>query len=408
MTIRDTSGVIPGLEVCLEAPPELLQAARLAVLVHPASLSRAFEAAGDLLATRFPGQIRKLLTPQHGLFSEQQDNMRETAHGFHRGLGVPVYSLYSETRRPTAEMLDDVDVLVVDLQDVGCRVYTYIWTLTYCMEECARRGLPVLILDRPHPLGAPAVEGPPLDDAFRSFVGRAPIPLLHDLTLGELARHLNERMGIGCHLEVVPLRGFDRRPAFRETGLSWWPPSPNLPRTEGVDWYPGMVLLEGTNVSEGRGTTTPFEVVGAPFIDPEALRDVLQNFRLPGIRLRSLRFLPTFQKWQGQSCGGLGLHLLERESYRPVRTALALLSALRTLYPDQFEWTSPPYEYEERLLPIDILYGSSRLREAVDGGRLLSDRELDALVAVDEGVHQRETAAARLYPVPRSTRTAAP
>jgi uncharacterized protein YbbC (DUF1343 family) len=357
-----------GLEVCLADPPATLDGARLGLLANQASLDAAFVPAWERLAQRFSGQLVKLLSPQHGLFTEQQDNMRETAHGRLPGLGLPVYSLYSETRRPTAEMLDGIDVLLVDLQDVGCRVYTFAWTLLYCLEACAERGIRVCVLDRPHPLGQPAVEGPILQPAFRSFVGEAAIPLLHDLTLGELASYLNLTRGIGAALDVVPLAGWDDRPAYRRTGLAWIPPSPNLPRLEGVDWYAGTVLLEGTNLSEGRGTTTPFELIGAPFLDPDALAGRLAEQDLPGVVVRPVRFEPTFSKWQGRSCGGVWLHATDRAAMRPVRTALAILAAAAQLAAGEFAWKEPPYEYEETLAPIDILSGSAALREAIDIG----------------------------------------
>ncbi|MBI3463032.1 MAG: DUF1343 domain-containing protein, partial [Planctomycetes bacterium] len=331
-----------GLETCLDAPPEILRGQRFGLLMNQASIDHRFRYAHHLLAERFPGQLKALFSPQHGLWGEQQDNMIESAHRTDQRLGVPVYSLYSKTRRPTPEMLDGLDCLVVDLQDVGTRVYTFIWTVSYCLEACAATGIPVVVLDRPNPIGGELVEGPCLDPAFASFVGRAPIPMRHALTMGEMAAYLNDHFKLGAELYVVRMNGWRRAMTFSETGLPWVLPSPNLPRIEGVDVYPGQVLLEGTNLSEGRGTTVPFEVCGAPYIDPEQLIEALGAFDLPGLSLRPIRFEPTFQKWKGQSCGGLYLHVTDRQTFRPYRATLAMLACVRRLWPNDFAWRSPP------------------------------------------------------------------
>jgi uncharacterized protein YbbC (DUF1343 family) len=350
------------------------------------------------LARRFPGQLRHLLTPQHGFFCEQQDNMIETAHSQEPALGLTVYSLYSDQRKPTSAMLEGIEVLLVDLQDVGCRVYTFLWTLSYCLEACADRGITVGILDRPNPLGRPAAEGARLDREFCSFVGRSAIPMAHGLTLAELAKYVNQELRIGAPLEAVPMRGWRRDLHYSATGLHWIPPSPNLPRLNGVDVYPGQVLLEGTNLSEGRGTTVPFEVCGAPYIDPVALTRGLQSAQLPGVLFRPIRFTPMFGKHQNRSCGGVHLHVTRHAEFRPYRTTLVLLSLVRELYPRQFDWSRPPYEYEHLRPPIDLITGSNSVRRAIDREGALSTATLDALCDARSEEWALQTAAHRLYP----------
>ncbi len=381
-----------GLERCLETPPEVLRGARFGLLCNQASVDAEFGFAYERLAARFPGQLAALFGPQHGFLSEQQDNMIETGHAREPRLQVPVHSLYAEGRKPTAAQLEGLDVLVVDLQDVGCRVYTYVWTLLYCLEACAEQRIPVLVLDRPNPLGLARVEGAVLDPDFASFVGLHPLPMQHGLSLGELAHLLNAERGIGAELHVVPCSGLDRHTTWRETGRAWIPPSPNLPRIEGVDVYCGQVLLEGTNLSEGRGTTTPFELCGAPFIEPYRLRDALVERQLQGVAFRPVRFEPTFQKWQGQSCGGLFLHVTDRATFAAYRTTLTLLACVRALWPKDFAWRQPPYEYEAEKLPIDILTGGTAVREAIDGGEDPAPH-----AQVDATAFAERTRAARAY-----------
>lgn len=369
-----------GLEVACDDPPPRLRAARhFGLLANQASVDHTFAHAPDVLAQRFPGRLAALFGPQHGLWSTEQDNMVETAHGRDRRLSVPVYSLYSETRRPTAAMLDGLDLFVVDLQDVGTRVYTYIWTLCHCLAACAERKLPVLVLDRPNPLGGERAEGPRLDLAFASFVGEAPIPMRHGLTLGELASWCNEHLALGADLDVVTMRGWRRELLWPATGRAWVPPSPNLPRWEGALVYPGQVLLEGTRLSEGRGTTTPFEQFGAPFVDPWRLAAAAAEHDLRGVTLRPVHFEPTFQKWRGEACGGLFLHVTDSATFAPYRTTAVLLRCARELWPDHFEWLPPPYEYEAEQQPIDILHGGAALRQFVAGE--LPWSQLDAVTA---------------------------
>lgn len=372
-----------GLECCLDPLARLIAGGRFGLLMNQASVDREFRYACDVLAAALPGQLAAIFSPQHGLFSEQQANMIESPHARHPEFGVPVYSLYSETRRPTLEMLRGLDAFVVDLQDVGTRVYTFIWTISHCLEACAAAGIPVMILDRPNPVGGEIVEGPLLDPNFRTFVGRAEIPLRHGLTLAELARLVNDELHIGADLHTVSMQGWRRRMSFEETGRVWLPPSPNLPRVEGVRLYPGQVLLEGTNLSEGRGTTTPFELIGAPFIDPRKLFDAVAEYDLQGVAFRPLRFVPMFDKWSGQSCGGLSLHITDLTGFRPVQTTIALIAAIQRLWPNEFHWLPPPYEYETVKMPFDIIVGNASVRETIEAVRCRTSADVVALTSFD-------------------------
>jgi len=370
-----------GLEVCLDDPPAVVQNGRWGLLMNQASVDWRLRYACDVLAERWPGRLTAIFSPQHGFYGVEQANMIESPHGYHRRLGVPIYSLYSDSRRPSAEALRSLDALLVDLQDVGTRVYTFVWTLTYCLEACAEAGIPLVVLDRPNPLGGLVAEGPLLDPRFASFVGRHAIPMRHALTIGEFARLIIAERRIDVELTVVPMRGWSRDMQFPATGRTWVAPSPNMPRFETALVYPGQVLWEGTNISEGRGTTAPFEVVGAPFIDADDLAKELAGYGPPGVHLRPIRFRPTFDKWRDEVCEGLSLYTTDCRAARPYYTSLSILAALRSLYPDQFAWLPPPYEYEQRHMPIDIITGGDAVRTAMDEGRngLGSVQQLAAL-----------------------------
>jgi uncharacterized protein YbbC (DUF1343 family) len=280
---------------------------------------------------------------------------------------VPVYSLYSETREPTSQMLQGLDALVVDLQDVGTRIYTYIYTMANCLKAAQRHGIKVFVCDRPNPIGGADVEGPMLVTGFESFVGLYPIPMRHGMTIGELARLFNEHFGIGADLEVVAMEGWQRAMYHDEAGAPWVMPSPNIPTLDSAIVYPGTVLFEGTSVSEGRGTTRPFELVGSPAIVAERFAERLNQRKLPGVFFRPAVFEPTFHKHAKATCGGCQIHVLDRRTFRPVLTGVALVEAFRDDDP-QFAWRDPPYEYEAEKLPFDILAGSSELREQIDAG----------------------------------------
>lgn len=387
-----------GLEVCLRDPPVNLKNARFGLLCNQASLDRDFRYAHRLMAEAFPGGLKAVFSPQHGLFGVEQANMIESGHGFDAALGLPIYSLYSETRKPTPEMLAGLDLFVVDLQDVGTRIYTFIWTVVHCMQACKDAGIPVLILDRPNPIGGELVEGPILDPAFKSFVGLAPIPMRQGLTIAELALVCNELLKIGAEVQVVRMEGWRRSMSWWETGRTWCCPSPNLPRIEGVLTYPGMVLLEGTNLSEGRGMTIPFEIVGAPYLDADSYCEALCSYELPGVVYRPMQFKPTFDKWAGEVCGGVVLHVTDERAFRPYRTSVAVLAAAKELAPEHFAWRPPPYEYESVLMPIDILAGSSALREGVDARNIRSPKDLDRLSNADDAEWLGQVEQHRLYP----------
>ncbi|MGH9370912.1 MAG: exo-beta-N-acetylmuramidase NamZ family protein [Vicinamibacterales bacterium] len=367
-TASATSAVRVGIERLLSDDRPLLAGRRVALVSNPASIDSAFRQSADALFDAPDIAVVALFGPQHGFRSDLQDNMIETPHGRDERRRVPIYSLYSETREPTAVMLRGVDVLLIDLQDVGTRVYTYIYTMANCLRAAARHGVPVIVCDRPNPVGGTAVEGATLDPAFCSFVGQFPIPLRHGMTIGEIAKLFNDAFGIGATLDVIPLDGWRRGMYFDDTGLPWVLPSPNLPTLDSAIVYPGAVLFEGTMLSEGRGTTRPFELVGAPWIDGERLATAMNAHRLPGVHFRPVVFEPTFQKHAKQTCGGCQLHVTDRAAFEPVRVAVELIAETRRQNPAAFAWRQPPYEYERDKWPIDILYGSDRLRTVLDQG----------------------------------------
>jgi uncharacterized protein YbbC (DUF1343 family) len=346
---------------------QLLKGRTIGLVANPASIDASFRHVSER-AEAGGVRIGALFGPQHGFRSDLQENMIESPHGQDARRRVPVYSLYSETREPTAAMLSGLDALVIDLQDVGTRIYTYIYTMANCLVGAKKHGVPVVVCDRPNPIDGVTVEGPMLVRGFESFVGQYEIPMRHGMTIGELARLFNEHFGIGAKLEVVAMQGWTRTQYFDTTGLAWVLPSPNIPTLESAVVYPGTVLLEGTNVSEGRGTTKPFEIVGAPWIDPEAYAADLNGRGLPGVAFRPALFEPTFHKHAATPCGGCQIHVTDRARFRAVETGVAIIDAARRAGPDRFAWRDPPYEYEYTIPPIDILYGSAALRDGLARG----------------------------------------
>jgi uncharacterized protein YbbC (DUF1343 family) len=367
-------GVKPGCEVFLENPPRWFRWRRMGLLANQASCTRDFRHVSQMIH-QAGGRLACIFSPQHGFYAEKQANMVESDHGIHPLLGIPIYSLYGEVRRPTEEMLQAIDVLVVDLSDVGTRVYTFGTTLGLCVEAAAEAGLKVVVLDRPNPINGTSVEGNPLKPQWRSFVGRYPIPMRHGLTLGELARFVVREEGLDCDLEVIPAAGWRRDRFHPQTGLPWLWPSPNMPSWESALLYPGLVLLEGTNVSEGRGTTLPFQVFGAPFVRPSLLLNALDVRALDGVVLRPVCFEPTFDKWRGEVCYGFQVHVTEPGRVKPYRLGLAVLKAFLEVHADRFQWLPPPYEYEYEKKPIDILLGDGFLRERLQKGAELPEVE---------------------------------
>lgn len=364
--------VTTGLERLLSGYAVDLRLQRLGLILHPASITFDLVLAADaLIEAGF--NLDRLFGPQHGARGEKQDNMIESEHYMDPVLDLPVYSLYSEVRKPTPEMLDGLDAVLFDLQDVGVRVYTFIWTMALAMEACAEAGVRFIVLDRPNPVGGVKREGPLLRKGYESFVGLHPIPLRHGLTSGELACWLQAERGLNCQLDVIPCEGLQRSMTWGDTGLPYVMPSPNLPTPNSCDVYPGMVLVEGTNISEGRGTTRPFELFGAPWLDGRALVKRLKVSRLPGVLFRECYFEPMFGKHAGALCSGVQIYVTDRSVFNAVHTTVEVLVAIRELAPKDFTWLPPPYEYEETLLPIDILWGSNALRAGVDAGKSAND-----------------------------------
>jgi uncharacterized protein YbbC (DUF1343 family) len=322
----------------------------------------------DRLAAAEGVTLGAIFGPQHGFNSDLQENMIETPHAESAQHRVKVYSLYSETREPTPDMLQGLDVLVVDLQDVGTRIYTFIYTMALCLKGAARVGLPVIVCDRPNPIGGVAVEGPMLEPGFESFVGLYPIPMRHGMTIGELARLFNDHFGLGADLTVEPMTGWSRESFFDETGVPWVIPSPNMPTLDSAIVYPGQVLFEGTLLSEARGTTRPFELCGAPGLDPNKLATTLNGYRLPGAMFRPVTFEPTFHKHAKTPCHGVQIHVTDRRVFEPVLATTAVFHEMRKMNPAEFAWRPPPYEYEHTLLPIDILAGTAKYREDIEAG----------------------------------------
>jgi uncharacterized protein YbbC (DUF1343 family) len=355
---------------------QLLKGRTIGIVCNPASVDanlthviQRAEAAGVTIGAIFG--------PQHGLKSDLQENMIETPHGWaclcadkdekDEKRRVPVYSLYSETREPNAEMLRGLDALVVDLQDVGTRIYTYIYTMANCLRAGAKHGLPIIVCDRPNPIDGVTVEGPVLERGYESFVGQFPIPMRHGCTIGELANLFNEHFGLGAKLEVVKMQGWDRTKYMDEVGMAWVLPSPNVPTLDAAITYPGTVLFEGTNISEGRGTTKPFELLGAPWVaDADAFADSLNRRHIAGAHFRAHSFEPVYHKGAGQTCAGVQMHITDRRKLAAVEAGVILIDAFRRENPEAFEWREPPYEYDYVKPPIDILFGSNRLRLALE------------------------------------------
>lgn len=366
-----------GIERLLENPPAALRGKRLGLLCNQASTDRHFRHSRDLVQERFGAQLTCLFSPQHGFYAEKQDNMIESGHMVDPGSGLPLFSLYGDVRKPTAAMLEHCDLLLVDLVDVGTRVYTFLYTLGYCLEAAAEQGKEVVVLDRPNPLGGLALEGNLLREDCRSFVGLYPIPMRHGMTLGELALLIKHRFVPDCRLSVIAMAGWRREMLFAGTGLPWVFPSPNMPSPQTALVYPGQVIWEATNISEGRGTTMPFELFGAPFCRHEQITAAITGVDLPGCLLRPLVFEPVAGKWAGQPCVGFQLHVTDPAAFRPYRTTLALLQAIARLYPADFALKPPPYEYEFERPPINLVLGDGALWSRLAAGEPVMELEAE-------------------------------
>jgi uncharacterized protein YbbC (DUF1343 family) len=360
--------VLSGLDLFKLKHYKKYRGCRIGLLSNQASVSGRLTHARDIISKVCPGDLKALFGPQHGYSGEDQDNMIETGHSVDNSLRIPVFSLYSNLREPAPEMMDLIDVLLIDMQDVGTRVYTFASTMLNCMKAAARRGKRVVVLDRPNPLGGDVMEGNLLIPELYSFVGPWKIPMRHGMTMGELALLFNRELSIGCELEIIKMENWDRSKMWDDTGLPWAVPSPNMPIPETAYVYPGQVIWEGTNLSEGRGTCRPFEIFGAPYLKTEIiLKNIPEEF-LSGCFLREISFRPTFNKWEGETCRGFMIHIMDKNTFRSYETAIAILKVIIETHEESFEWKNPPYEYEYEKLPIDLILGNSDLRKAIQYG----------------------------------------
>ena len=360
--------VLSGLDVFKIESHKKYRGCRIGLLSNQASVSSDLIHARDIISEVCQGDLKALFGPQHGYAGEDQDNMIETGHAADNLLRIPIFSLYSDLREPAPEMLDLIDVLIIDMQDVGTRVYTFTSTMLNCMKAAAGCGKKVVILDRPNPLGGDVMEGNLLDPELYSFVGPWKIPMRHGMTMGELALLFNSEFSINCELEIIKIKNWRRSTLWEETGLPWTVPSPNMPIPETAYVYPGQVIWEGTNLSEGRGTCRPFEIFGAPYLDTGLILKSIPKEFLSGCFLREASFRPTFNKWHGEICKGFMIHILDKQIFRSYETAIALLKTIIEIHKENFEWKNPPYEYEYDKLPIDLILGNSALREAIQEG----------------------------------------
>ena len=366
--------IATGLDRLVAGEVDVLRGKRVGLLAHPASIDRRYVHAVDRLAALDGVELAVLFGPEHGLRGTAQD-MVAVSEAADPRTGLPVVGLYgssAETLAPTAAHLEGLDVLVFDLQDVGARYYTYIWTLLLAMRVCARAGVAVVVLDRPNPLGGEVVEGPPIEPGFESFVGLSSLPNRHGMTAGEIARLLAAREGLDLELEVVEMAGWERSMWFDDTGLPWVLPSPNMPTLDTAIVYPGMCLVEGTELSEGRGTTRPFEIAGAPGLDGFALAERLAA-EIDGAVFRPLAFEPTFQKHARAICGGVQIHVTDRRRFASTRAGLAFVSAAASLLRDRFQWRTRAYEFVDDIPAFDLLAGSAALRAGIDAGAPVAD-----------------------------------
>jgi uncharacterized protein YbbC (DUF1343 family) len=373
-----------GIEQLLSKQRAVLRGARVGLICNQASVDHNLEHSADLCRAQSDFKLTTLFGPQHGIRGEVQDNMIETPHTIDAETGLPVYSLYSETREPTEAMLKDIDAFVFDMQDIGCRIYTFIYTLANCMRAAQKYGKRVVVCDRPNPIGGEKVAGNVLEPEFASFVGQFPLPTRHGMTVCELARMFREHWGIECELDLISMEGWTRELWLDETDARWVLPSPNIPTLDSATVFPGTVHLEGTQMSEGRGTTRPFELVGAPYIDGVRYKRELDSYGFAGVHFRACSFQPTFQKHAGSACGGVQIHVFDRGTFEPVSVGVAAVKVAHDLYPEQFLWKEPPYEYVYDQNPFDVIAGTSSLRESLKNG--------DSLAAIVDSWKQNQTA----------------
>lgn len=363
-----------GIDRLIADPGKYLKGKRFALLVNQSSISSdgryLFEALG---AQGYKAE--KIFAPEHGLFGTEQDQIT-VADEVDAFTGLKAVSLYGQTKeelKPRSDDLEGIDALVVDIQDIGCRYYTYAYTMAFCIEACAARGIEVIVCDRPNPLGGVVVEGNVVHPGFESFVGAYPLAVRHALTIGEVARFLNATQKWQAKLTIVELQNWRREQLYPTTGGLWSQPSPNMPTFDTTVVYPGTCLFEATNVSEGRGTTRPFEIIGAPFVDPKEYAAALNAQKLPGVYFRPLYFKPTFHKFKDEACGGVFVHVTDVTVFESFYTGLAMVKTAHDLYPNEFDWRREPYEYVTDKLAIDILSGSAQFRLNVERDESLAD-----------------------------------
>ncbi|MDR1038372.1 MAG: DUF1343 domain-containing protein [Deltaproteobacteria bacterium] len=364
--LRRAPRVQTGLTTFLSSHTDTYRGRAIGLLCNQASVGPDLTHALDALDAAVPGAVKAVFSPQHGLHGTVQDNMVESPHG-RLPDGRPVWSLYGETRIPSPEMLEGIDAVVCDLQDVGVRVYTFAHTLFHMMDACAERGIEVVVLDRPNPSGGQVMEGPLLAPNMRSFVGMTPVPLRHGCTLAEHALFYNAASRNPCELTAVPMAGWERAFDFEDTGLPWVMPSPNLPTAHSALLYPGCVIFEGTNLSEGRGTALPFQLVGAPYVRTGPLAERLASMRVPGAFFRLAEFMPMYGKWAGETCRGVEIRPVDPR-FRPLRAALSVLEAVLRLWPEDFDLKEPPYEYDTERRPIDLILGAPEIFDSLASG----------------------------------------
>ena len=351
-----------GLTILLEDRPDLIEGKTVGLITNSTGINESLQDNISLLIGNLKANLKAIFSPEHGLWGAMQDAISIPSVQYDQ-VKIPIYSLYGKTNKPAPEMLEGIDVLLFDIQDVGVRFYTYISTMAMAMKACAENGIEFIVLDRPNPINGNVLEGNVLDPQFSSFVGYLPILLRHGMMVAELAQLFNEHFHIGANLSVVAMEGWKRDMWFNDTGLQWVMPSPNMPTLDTATVYPGTCLFEGTNLSEGRGTTKPFEIIGAPWIDAHKLADSLNSLSLHGVKFRPVYFIPIFSKHKDQICGGVQVHVLDRNKFTPVKTALNMIEIIKRVYPDEFKW----------LPHFDLLMGTDKTRIDLSDGRLVDD-----------------------------------
>jgi uncharacterized protein YbbC (DUF1343 family) len=375
-----------GIEVLLQDELELIKDKRVGLITNPTGVDQNVTSIVDLLFNNPEVNLTALYGPEHGVRGSAQAGAYVEQYTDEK-TGLPVYSLYGKTKKPTPEMLSNVDVLLFDIQDVGTRFYTYIYTMALAMEAAKENNIPIIVLDRPNPISGTKVEGPVLEDKYSSFIGEYPIPVRHGMTVGELAKLFNSEFEIGADLTVVEMEGWKRNMYYDETPLEWVLPSPNMPTLETAIVYPGAALIEGTNVSEGRGTTKPFELIGAPFINSDNLAAKLNSYKLPGVTFRAASFIPTFSKHANVLSHGVQIHVTDRTAYKPFETGLYIVKTIHDMYPNEFQFRTPS---TAGISFFDNLVGNGSIRADIEAGKSIEDMKAAWQTGLDEFNEIRE------------------